>query len=128
MRKFTRIKTDVVSEDLYSLIFNQKHIRVGFDFNDSEDVELVRDILIGVTRIEFKALQTKTVIVYAREEDKDYMSSIVNFYNNKYSVDGFFYRDLSGLEASIFEDQKVNAYSLKFPFTEEEKELFIGAR
>lgn len=128
MRKFKKIITDVRTESLYDVMTKQRHIRFGFEFNEKEDENLIRNILMGVTMIELKALETQSAIIYARKEDKDYLSSIVNFFNNKYSVDGFFYKDLSGLENSIFEDQSVKVHTLKVPFTEEEKNIFVEGR
>jgi hypothetical protein len=127
MRKFDRIDVGYRVESLNDTLRHQRHIKVGFEFDETAtDVDYVRSVLLGLTRIEFKAVETQTgPLTYATQQDIKLMSSLSNFINNRFAVDSVFYEDLTGLEQSLLKDQIVTAKCLRLPFTDETRAKFL---
>lgn len=127
MRKFKLIDVENRVESLYDVMHYQNRIKVGFNFNESQDENLMRFILMGVHEIAFNAVETRESLEFATIADKNYLSAIVNFVNNEYSVDGVYFKDLIPLEHNILEDSQVIARTLGLPFTVDDRNVFIAS-
>lgn len=127
MRKFRLIETGIRKERLDSAFTKQTHLKIGFEFNESKNEKLIEDILTGIHMIRFKAIENKEGGLSYFKENKDYISSIYNFYKNKYPVKGIYFKDLLPLEQNRFEGLEIECHVLRFPMSKEDLEAFNQA-
>lgn len=123
MRKFKQIDIGKRKDTLYAVLTGKsKHIfKLPVLSSDTIDEHLINSILTGLHFPNLDVIENKDgSLNFSTEEDFRYMSSIANFYFNKYSVDGYYFKDLSPLEQNIFENSEVVAITLRMPYSADE--------
>jgi len=93
--------------------------------NNATNEDLIFRILSGVEKIEVKLLDFSDHYEIATKKDLDYISSIANFLDNKYTVKGVYFEDLKGLDYNYLMDSEIHYSGLSPVSTLEEKELFL---
>ena len=119
MRKFKQIDICTRKDNLYSvLVARSRHI-FGFPVlsSDAVDEKLIRCVLTGIHNINFDAIENRDgTLNFSSEDDFKYISSISNFYFNYYSVDGYYFKDLTALEQNKFKALEVVVTTLRLPY------------
>ncbi len=123
MRKFKQIDIGTRKDNLYSVLVGKSRHIFGLPVYviHSIDERLIRCILTGIHNINFDAIENRDgALNFASEDDFKYISSIANFYFNEYSVDGYYFKDLTPFEQNKFESLEVVVTTLRLPYSAED--------
>lgn len=132
MKKFKHINIDKRVFSIAQFLRipeNNYYFNLLKQLDQSQNEKFLKDALIGFKpEINIFVTGTKSSAFFARDKDIQIVSSLINYQENKYSVDGIFYNDLTGIEQTIFEDQiKLNIFCLAVPFSEDDLNSFLNA-
>ena len=128
MERIKKVNISKIVESVYSTLTRQTHIKFGLErtISDNFNEDFIRAYLYGFIKINLNATENRNgTLNFASKEDRIKYDSLFNFYSNKNSVDSVFYKDLSGLDSSLFEDGIISVRTLNIPFTKEDEERFI---